>query len=267
MSGLTLFHQFPVDIHWRIAMRFSAIEFAALLQVSRAVYLLFTEVHVRIARDERNGMMVHSPHIALNAMQIAEEWGQLTPRESRALRMDLARSPVVFYAGIIDPAMLVLGEAFLAVRHNPAALSDLALGQLNLRQGAILARQICDENVQAATISTIGVRAIQENLPKNKLLELISKFSIYANNITKTLCRLLITSNITIEQLEEMMRIISCPKKRDRILRTLARQNGIEIYTAILIAHLIENPLKREATLCEIAWKDLIKKTFRHGGA
>ncbi len=45
MSGLTLFHQFPADIDWRIGLRFSAREFAALLQVSRAIYWLFTEVH------------------------------------------------------------------------------------------------------------------------------------------------------------------------------------------------------------------------------
>ncbi len=245
MTVISRLNQFPVDIVWQIGLRFSAGEFAVLLQVSSTFYQLLTQIYERIARDEREHARIRSAVIPLNAWQIAEQWGQLTPTEARALRIDLRARPFMIYAGIIDPAMVVLQEKFLSVRNTQVALSSLALGHLNLKQAAILASLISDEKIRATTIHAIVKRAIDENLPQSVILEFISN---------------LLTAETPLEKIKKIIKEIpsSDRKKRDTALRALALKNGTEIGKAISIARLIRDPGKQIDTFYDIALKDEI---------
>ncbi len=253
-------HQLPHEALWFFAMQLSAREFARLFQVSRQVYALISKVHEQIASNERNHIRIRSEIVPLNAWQTAEQWGQLTSMEARALRMELTRRPFVFYAGVIDPAMVVLRESFFAVRNDPLALSNLALGHLNLRQAAILASQIPNKKLQKTTIHNIVENAIGEyhSANENTILELIARFLNLASKTTtvNVLHKLLLTA-MPWAKIEKILEGIPM-KKRDEALCALALKEGTEIDKAISIAGLIENPVNRGETLYHIALKNEI---------
>ncbi len=241
MTVISRFNQFPVDIVWRIGLQLSARNFAVLLQVSSTFYQHLTQIYERIARDERAHARIQSSVVPLNAWQTAEQWGQLTPQEAKALRIDLRGRPLMFYAGIIDPAMVLLQDKFFSVR-NQDALSNLALGHLDLRQAAILASQITDKELRATAIHDIVERAVKENLSESTILEFISN---------------LVTEEMPLEKINKTLKKIpGSAKKRDMELRALALKNGIEVGKAISIARLIRDSGIREVTLCHIALKD-----------
>jgi len=147
----------------------------------------------------------------------------------------------MFYAGIIDPAMVLLQDKFFSVR-NQDALSNLALGHLDLRQAAILASQITDKELRATAIHDIVERAVKENLSESTILEFISN---------------LVTEEMPLEKINKTLKKIpGSAKKRDMELRALALKNGIEVGKAISIARLIRDSGIREVTLCHIALKD-----------
>jgi hypothetical protein len=241
MSVISRLDQLPVDIIGLIGLRWSAREFATLFQISKTIFQVLTAVHENIARNERARIRIEWDAIPLNAWQAAEQWGQLTPEEVRALKPGLRP---MFYAGIIDPAMVLLKEKFLAVRNDQVALSNLALGHLDLRQAAILVSQISDKKIRATAMHTIVERAIDENLPESTILEFISN---------------LVMEEMPLEKIKKTMKKIpGSAKKRDKELLALALKNGIKIGKAISIARLIQDPGNREFALCDIALKDNI---------
>jgi hypothetical protein len=245
MGIISYLNQVPTDIIWCIGLQLTVRDFAVLLQVSRTFNQLLSQIYADIARDGRAHARIQSEVIPLNAWQVAEQWGQLTPVEARALRIDLRARPHRFYSRIIDPAMVLLQEKFLTQRNDQTALFNLALGHLNLRQAAILASRISDKDLRATAIHTIVERAIEENLSESMILEFVSS---------------LVTADMPLERIKKIIRKIpgSSTKKRDRALHALALKNGIKIGKAVSIALLIQKPGKRLDALYDIARRDEI---------
>jgi hypothetical protein len=252
-------HQLPLNVIYDIGLLLSARGFASLLQVSNNFYRVISIVRAQIARNERIQMRIRSEVVPLNAWQTAEQWGQLPSEDSNMVRIAFTVSPLMFYAGVIDPAMVVLREPFLTVRNNPAALAELALGHLDLRQAAILASRISNQVLRALTLHAIVENAINEYLPENEdtILQLIARFLPVSEATTILLRQLLLTADMPLKKIKEILEWIPIPReRRDEILRDLARKNGTEISKAIDIACLIEDRKERDETLRHIALRD-----------